>query len=69
MIKSVRIVTGAIIGGIVGHLWMTYGATPLPVGYVPQTQWGVVSETVGRALPWALIGAILGYFWAYRKKA
>lgn len=69
MTRSMKVITGAAIGGIFGHLYMTYFIGTLPSDYVPKTQAGVITSIIGEALPWALIGAGVGYLWGRRKKA
>ena len=63
----------ALMGGLAGAaVALAYGLISgaivhQPGGYHPQTEAGVVAEFVGYMIPWAFIGALIGFFPAKRK--
>jgi hypothetical protein len=61
---------GAIIGAAVGFADALFVHAPYGNGeYIPQTDAGVIAAYVSFTLPWALVGAVIGFLVGRRRKA
>lgn len=61
-----NVLIGAVLGGIIGILWnelRDYGLGSSSSLYVPQTIPGWFAYYAALAVPTALIGAVVGFFW------
>ena len=71
MTKVQKAVVGALVGGVLGVLWKVvrdYGLGDSGSFYVPQTWAGWIAYYTGLAIPAAVVGAAVGFFWKRRLK-